>query len=294
MLGLYVFCIFVLLRGLKADSLVLPKHEPLSEELIDFVNTKPSGTWKAALTGRFKSTDEVRRLLGAAVEPNPTHDSKRPTVKHEDLRLELPKSFDSREHWPKCPSIGKIYDESSCASSWAIGAVSAMSDRFCIKTYRQKYPVMVELSARDLMACCKQCGFGCVGGSIGEAWDYWRDHGIVSGGGFGTGKTCLPYPFPPCNHNPHEATKKDNCSAHHYATPECERKCNSTSGLKYDKDLKKGRITFGILTQTCFTLFTFSCQTAVTAVDDEDDNDVTAFAVAGVLMSAESHLIISC
>ncbi|KAF6770708.1 hypothetical protein AHF37_11017 [Paragonimus kellicotti] len=146
----------------------------------------------------------------------------------------------------KCPLIRKIYDESSCASSWAVGAVSAMSDRLCIKSYRQKYPVIVELSARDLMACCEQCGFGCVGGWIGDAWDYWRDHGIVSGGGFGTQKTCLPYPFPPCNHNPYEATKWENCSAHHYATPKCERQCNSTSGLKYDTDLKKGLKSYNV------------------------------------------------
>ncbi|KAF7259452.1 hypothetical protein EG68_03046 [Paragonimus skrjabini miyazakii] len=259
MLGLYAFCIFVLLGALKADNPVLPKYEPLSDELINFVNSKgiqhdvmifiklqPGSTWRAALSDRFKSLGDVRKLLGARLGPNQAHKSNRPTVKHEDLRWEIPESFDSRERWPKCLSIRKIYDESSCASSWAIGAVSAMSDRMCIKTYRNKYPVTVELSARDLMACCEQCGFGCVGGWIGDAWDYWRDYGIVSGGGFGTQTTCLPYPFPPCNHNPYEATKKENCSVHHYATPKCERQCNSTSGLKYDADLRKGLKSYNV------------------------------------------------
>ncbi|KAF6771999.1 hypothetical protein AHF37_09241 [Paragonimus kellicotti] len=232
--------IFLLLWGVNIAILVRSEYEPLSEELITFLNTKPGSTWKAARTDRFKSTDEVRQLLGGISDITSSQESKRPTINHEDIRLTIPTSFDSREHWPNCPSIRKIYDESSCASSWAIGAVSAMSDRMCIKTY--KAPVPVELSARDLMACCEQCGFGCVGGWIGDAWDYWRDHGIVSGGGFGTQKTCLPYPFPPCNHNPYEATKWENCSAHHYATPKCERQCNSTSGLNYNTDLKKGKI----------------------------------------------------
>ncbi|KAF5396664.1 hypothetical protein PHET_10512 [Paragonimus heterotremus] len=116
MWGLYIF---VLLWGTNGVSLVKPKHEPLSEEFIDFLNTKPGSTWKAARTDRFKSTDEVRQLLGGISDITSSQESKRPTIKYEDIRLNIPASFDSREHWPNCPSIKKIYDESSCASSWS-------------------------------------------------------------------------------------------------------------------------------------------------------------------------------
>lgn len=42
---------------------------------------------------------------------------------------ELPENFDSRENWPKCPTIQEIRDQGSCGSCWAFGAVEAMSDR---------------------------------------------------------------------------------------------------------------------------------------------------------------------
>lgn len=31
---------------------------------------------------------------------------------------DLPESFDARTKWPKCNSIGRVYDENACSASW--------------------------------------------------------------------------------------------------------------------------------------------------------------------------------
>lgn len=73
----------------------------------------------------------------------------------------LPESFDAREQWGSiCPSVKQVRDQSSCGSCWAFGAVEAMSDRICIASKGKLQPT---LSARDLLSCCKACGFGCNG-----------------------------------------------------------------------------------------------------------------------------------
>ncbi|KAJ1374495.1 peptidyl-prolyl cis-trans isomerase cpr6 [Parelaphostrongylus tenuis] len=56
-----------------------------------------------------------------------------------------------------------------------------MSDRICIASNEK---IQVTLSADDLLSCCKSCGFGCMGGEPLEAWQYWVDHGIVTGSNF--------------------------------------------------------------------------------------------------------------
>lgn len=45
---------------------------------------------------------------------------------------DLPDNFDARDAWPKCDSIKEVRDQSNCGSCWALGAVEAMSDRYCI------------------------------------------------------------------------------------------------------------------------------------------------------------------
>ena len=40
-----------------------------------------------------------------------------PVVWHEDIG-DLPEEFDARSKWPRCDTIGKIYDQGSCRSSW--------------------------------------------------------------------------------------------------------------------------------------------------------------------------------
>lgn len=52
---------------------------------------------------------------------------------------DLPENFDSRDNWPKCPTIKEIRDQGSCGSCWAFGAVEAMSDRVSYLTKLLSY-----------------------------------------------------------------------------------------------------------------------------------------------------------
>jgi cathepsin B len=56
-----------------------------------------------------------------------------------------------------------------------------MSDRLCIASGGQ---IQVSLSADDLLSCCKDCGFGCMGGQPLEAWRFWEKEGIVTGSNY--------------------------------------------------------------------------------------------------------------
>ena len=110
----------------------------------------------------------------------------------------IPESFDSRNNWPECSSIREIRDQGSCGSCWAFGAVEAMSDRHCIFSERKEN---VEISAEDLVSCCKICGFGCNGGFPGQAWHYWVKNGLVTGGLYNSSVGCQPYLIKPCEHH---------------------------------------------------------------------------------------------
>jgi len=102
----------------------------------------------------------------------------------------LPKNFDSREKWPYCPSIGHIYNQGNCRSSYAIAAASAVSDRICIQSNGTKNPIM---SAQHIISCCYLCGYGCDGGSLIESWDFYRRHGFVSGGDYNSNQVLTVY-----------------------------------------------------------------------------------------------------
>ena len=92
----------------------------------------------------------------------------------------IPKSFDARKKWPKCEKIiSTVLDQGSCASSWAVAATSAMSDRLCINSPNNT--VQKHVSARNLLNCCPNCGYKCDGGYPGMAWEYWHNTGIVTG-----------------------------------------------------------------------------------------------------------------
>lgn len=63
-----------------------------------------------------------------------------------------------------------------------------MTDRICIHS---KGKTQVTISAADVLTCCYSCGDGCDGGYPDEAWKYWIDSGIVSGGGYETNDVSL-------------------------------------------------------------------------------------------------------
>ncbi|TPP56389.1 cathepsin B [Fasciola gigantica] len=214
----------------------------LSDELIDYINNKPGGTWKAGKTTRFKSIDEVKQLLGALPEPKQLRNSRRPTVTHVDKQINLPASFNASTNWPNCPGIKLIRDQSNCGSCWAFGAVSAMSDRLCIHSHGA---IQVELSAVDLLSCCHDCGFGCEGGWVGPTWDYWVHSGLVTGGSKEDHSGCRPYPFPHCEH--HTNGSYGPCPSKRFSTPKCVQECVPDYAKMYYEDKFFAKTSYNLL-----------------------------------------------
>ncbi|CDW55317.1 Peptidase C1 domain containing protein [Trichuris trichiura] len=139
----------------------------------------------------------------------------------------IPEVFDARQKWPECDSIGQIRDQSNCGSCWATAAAESISDRICIATKGKQKPT---ISTADLLACCgSDCGWGCEGAFPYNAWVYWVNHSLVTGGLYNSSSGCKPYPFPPCSHYisgtypPCKGLQK---------TPTCTKKCSKTYDAK--------------------------------------------------------------
>ena len=70
------------------------------------------------------------------------------------------------------------------------------------------------------------------------AWEFWQNHGIVSGGPYGSNEGCQPYPFPKCRHHtdvgPYPAcgTRKP--------TPDCTKTCVPGYNKTYEDDKNFG------------------------------------------------------
>ncbi|GKT25287.1 hypothetical protein ADUPG1_012991, partial [Aduncisulcus paluster] len=89
-------------------------------------------------------------------------------------RNDLPDSFDARDQWPSCPSIGRIRDQGNCGSCWAFAGSETLSDKFCIESDAK---TSVNLSAQMLVSCDRG-NFGCHGGSLDISWMYMVNNGL--------------------------------------------------------------------------------------------------------------------
>ncbi|CAH8824196.1 unnamed protein product [Trichobilharzia szidati] len=238
-----VLCIVSFMSILTAHILTNKEvqFEPLSDEMIAYINQHPDAGWTASRSDRFKSVEDARILLGSMREDEELRKKRRPTVDHQNVSMEIPSSFDSRKKWPQCKSISNIYDQSRCFAAWAFAAVEAMSDRICIQSKGKK---SVELSAVDLLSCCTECGLGCQGGFTGLAWNYWVEEGIVTGSSKENHTGCQPYPFPKCEH--HTKGKYPACGEQIYKTPKCQQKCQKGYKTPYKKDKYYGKLSYNV------------------------------------------------
>ncbi|VDM51658.1 unnamed protein product, partial [Angiostrongylus costaricensis] len=218
-------------------------EELTGKQLIDYVNRKQK-LWKAKKHRRFVHyPDRTKWGLMGVNHVHLSVKAKQHLSSTKDLDIDIPETFDARQHWSNCQSIKNIRDQSSCGSCWAFGAVEAMSDRICIASNEK---IQVTLSADDLLSCCRTCGFGCEGGDPMLAWQYWVDHGIVTGSNFTVNQGCKPYPFPPCEHHSNK-TRFDPCRHDLYPTPKCSKKCvPSYKEKNYDDDKFYGRTAYGV------------------------------------------------
>ncbi|KAH1003818.1 cathepsin B isoform X1 [Dendroctonus ponderosae] len=225
----------------------LASYHPLSDEYIEWINQRQSH-WRA---GKNFNTSEWTRVRNMASGVWPQSFAKAP-VKVRGNGV-IPEFFDARMAWPQCASIKQIWDQSHCGSCWAFSAAAAMSDRICIHS---KGRLQVFVSAEDLLACCSECGDGCLGGEIPRAWWYWQAYGskspkkeenvfrnlyfegIVTGGLYNSSQGCKDYSLPPCEHHI-ERQSRPHCDDLALQTPQCVRKCYSTS-LQYEDSLTFG------------------------------------------------------
>lgn len=211
--------------------------EPLSKEIIEYVN-QHGETWKAA-PSKFNSwsLESVKRLLGVPIEfiGKP---SKLKEIVH--TIGDIPESFDAREQWPNCPSIREVRDQGNCGSCWAFGAVEAMSDRICIHSQGEQ---QFHLSAEDMVDCCFSCGFGCNGGYPESAWEYWVKSGIVTGGNYNSNEGCLPYSIAACEH--HVNGTRPPCQGEQ-PTPKCTKQCRSEYTTPYVNDKHFGKSAYSV------------------------------------------------
>lgn len=152
-----------------------------------------------------------------------------PTVEHDkELIKNLPECFDARDKWPNCPSLKEIRDQGRCGSCWALSSVSAMTDRVCTYSNGTK---SFHFSAEDLTTCSHQGG--CQGGNPYEAWKFWVENGLASGGNYGSHEGCKPYSIPTCLHHMTDCTN-------YSTTPTCKHACVDGYKVSYEEDLRHG------------------------------------------------------
>ncbi|CAH8428686.1 unnamed protein product [Schistosoma turkestanicum] len=92
-----VLCIAALLTLIEAHVSVkkVERIEPLSDEMISYINQHPDAGWKSEKSTRFLSLDDARMMMGARKEDPVLQNKKRPTVDHSDWNVEIPSSFDA-------------------------------------------------------------------------------------------------------------------------------------------------------------------------------------------------------
>lgn len=73
-----------------------------------------------------------------------------------------------------------------CPNQWfpfqAVSVAAAIQDRICIYSDGQFQP---KISARNLLSC-EKLSSGCDGGYSIQAWLFWQQYGLVTGGPYGS------------------------------------------------------------------------------------------------------------
>lgn len=206
--------------------------------IVNKVNSHPGTTWKAHTNHRFEHAkkSDIAALCGSKRD----HHTKLPFKSTPELTYDIPTSFDARQQWSQCVSIGMIRDQSYCGDCWAVASVTAGSDRICI----QANGTQALLSVEDLIGCSFG---GCGGGSTQSAWDYFQRTGVVTGGFYGDYSFCSSYSLPPCAHGVKNSTYAP-CPKREYPTPDCPRACDSQSNytVAFENDHHKFATSYSV------------------------------------------------
>lgn len=233
-----------LMRSGEASSndlkTLLEMAEPLiTEKKVSDLKEKINKSWEVSTNERFEgwSRFDVSKLMGTFMGDKA---KKMSTVYEATNDVELPENFDSRQQWgDMCPSVLHVRDQATCGSCWAFGSTEAFTDRTCIATKGAKKEA---LATQHTTSCCgiRDCfSFGCQGGNPSYAWQWFADHGIVTGGDYQDTDTCWPYEIKPCAHHVH-SDKYPDCPDHMDPTPKCENSCtNSQYTNPFKEDIHK-------------------------------------------------------
>ncbi|KAJ1374494.1 peptidyl-prolyl cis-trans isomerase cpr6 [Parelaphostrongylus tenuis] len=93
-------------------------EELTGKQLIDYVNKKQN-LWKAKKHRRFAHyPDRTKWGLMGVNHVRLSVKAKQHLSSTKDLDIDIPETFDARQHWPNCQSIKNIRDQSSCGNKF--------------------------------------------------------------------------------------------------------------------------------------------------------------------------------
>ena len=217
------------------------------EEMAQHINSL-NLSWKAEAPSKFGDFDDVKMLCGTILSHEEGFVAQAVEKEDDGENDDIPAEFDVRTNWPDCASVsGNIRDQSACGSCWAFGSTEAFNDRLCIATGSKTL-----LSTTDTTANCgfAQCfSMGCNGGQPGMAWDWFKSHGVVTGGNYediGSGSTCAPYPFLSCAHHVPATDKHPACPSKEFSTPSLKKCSEDGYGTEYSADKVKAASSYSL------------------------------------------------
>jgi cathepsin B len=143
-----------------------------SDSEINRINALGAG-WRAGHNKRFENVtiEGAHRLLGLNEVPVPVSEKRA-----RDLNeiSSLPASFDARTRWPSC--VMPIRDQAACGACWSFAASSVFGARMCIQSGGTAKVDM----APQIGISCNLNNNGCGGGTLGNAWEYFKTQGTVA------------------------------------------------------------------------------------------------------------------
>lgn len=235
------------LAGCAAAMAAMPSDELVhSKDFVESVQLRAKG-WESGYNPRFAgwTFGSARKLMGTNLTRNAEQVAQFPAKRATGMAL--PDSFDARQQWSSCSILGHIRDQASCGSCWAVSSTDSFNGRLCVATGYDK-----ELSAEVTNSCCNLGGAGltclgsqgCNGGQPAEAWSFFVNDGIPTGGDYsdiGTGRSCAPYAIHPCWH--HEYVPGLPQCTEGGSTPACpNKKCTESNyTIPYEQDLHNAK-----------------------------------------------------
>nr|XP_018914583.1 PREDICTED: cathepsin B-like cysteine proteinase 4 [Bemisia tabaci] len=233
---------------LGADSIdkLLKKHPTWSFEVQSVEAVIKDALHKHKLNGNnFELTETMlREKMRRSLAPGATHIVRKVgDPKWESNPENVPHFFDAREHWKDCASLmNQIEDQGACRTDGPGVVSSLMADRYCIftnGTFKEK------LSQEMLMRCAEACTHDSF---QLYSWEYATEEGIPTGGAYGSGKGCMPYRYPPCDHTSLYdvnasigKAKLEECKGQFIFDDDCPTKCTNKN---YKTSIDKDRVKF--------------------------------------------------